>query len=194
MLFIPAIMHHVNLQLLTIELNTALFSQSIREDLLLPALVSRAAVMDIDYERLEFLGQCCAQYWIMRFNCAIGDAYLKYFTSSYLVLVQPAASERILHHTRVEIVSNESLKQRAECVNLTAYIHTKPFTSSKWRPFNYDIMPDPTKSTAGAAPVADLSFDLARAASVGSSSNRGNSGDEAELRQQIGGKVKSSRM
>jgi dsRNA-specific ribonuclease len=196
MLFIPAIMHHISLQLLAIELNTSLFNQSIRGDLLLSAMVSRAALMDMDYERLEFLGQSCSlNRTTISYDC-LGDAYLKHFTSSYLVLVHPTGSERILHHTRVEIISNESLKKRAEGIDLTAYIQIKPFVSSKWRPPNHNILPDPPKSTSGAALVADLLFDMARAAKSGvsSKSQGGKPNEDAELRQQIGGKVGHSRL
>jgi hypothetical protein len=57
LLLVPAVVHCIDLQLLSIELNATRFHHSIRNDLLLQALTSRAAHMDADYERLEFLGE-----------------------------------------------------------------------------------------------------------------------------------------
>lgn len=55
--FIPAIMEHLNLQLLAIELNSSIMASSIDTRCLFSALIGRSSLMDTDYERLEFFGK-----------------------------------------------------------------------------------------------------------------------------------------
>jgi hypothetical protein len=53
---VPSIIHHMERQLLAAEVNASIFDHSIHDGLLQCSLTSRAALMDVDYERLEFLG------------------------------------------------------------------------------------------------------------------------------------------
>lgn len=53
---LPSILRRVDELLIVRELNTKLFNNAIREDELLAALTSPAALAERDYERLELLG------------------------------------------------------------------------------------------------------------------------------------------
>jgi endoribonuclease Dicer len=113
--------------LLVTELNAALFDHSIQEHHLHAAVSAPSACTEFDYERLELLG----------------DAYLKYLSSIYLFVTNPAQHEGALHSARLRIISNKALFVNAEGVGLAPYIQAKPLSPRQWTPPNYTVIPPP---------------------------------------------------
>ena len=111
--------------LLVKELNAALFEHSIQEHHLHAAVSAPSACSEFDYERLELLG----------------DAYLKYLSSIYLFVTNPAQHEGALHSARLRIISNKALFINAESVGLAPYIQAKPLAPRQWTPPNYTVIP-----------------------------------------------------
>jgi hypothetical protein len=118
-----------------------------------------------------------------------GDAFIKYFTSSYLFLAQNIGSLHDLHQTRTKIISNESLRGQAYSLDLPSFMNVRAFSSKMWRPQNHDIVSDPPKSTAAAASVDELSSDLVRYAASPTAASSSKLVHGAELTQNIGNKV-----
>ena len=128
--------------LLVTELNAALFDHSIGGHHLHAAISAPSACVELDYERLELLG----------------DAYLKYLSSIYLFVTNPAQHEGALHSARLRIISNKALFLNAESVGLAPYIQAKPLAPRHWCPPNFTVIqPLASKlSTAeSATPVND---------------------------------------
>ncbi len=113
--------------LLVTELNAALFDHSIQAHHLHAAVSAPSACAEFDYERLELLG----------------DAYLKYLSSIYLFVTNPAQHEGALHSARLRIISNKALFINAEGVGLAPYIQAKPLALRQWIPLNYTVIPPP---------------------------------------------------
>ena len=81
-----------------------------------------------------------------------GDAFLKYVASTYLFVTMPAAGEGDLHMVRQDIISNKSLLQCANKLNLPTYIHSKPFVTKVWEPVAPPAPVTPEGSGAQQAP------------------------------------------
>jgi endoribonuclease Dicer len=128
--------------LLVTELNASLFDHSIQGHHLHAAISAPSACAELDYERLELLG----------------DAYLKYLSSIYLFVTNPAQHEGALHSARLRIISNKALFFNAESVGLAPYIQAKPLAPRQWNPPNFTVIPPPppkTSTTEGATTVND---------------------------------------
>lgn len=126
-------MRRIDDMLLVTELNAALFDHSIQEHQLHAAISAPSACAEFDYERLELLG----------------DAYLKYLSSIYLFVTNPAQHEGALHSARLRIISNKALFLNAESVGLAPYIQAKPLVPKQWSPPNYTVIsPHPPKAPA----------------------------------------------
>jgi hypothetical protein len=128
--------------LLVTELNAALFDHSIEGHHLHAAISAPSACAELDYERLELLG----------------DAYLKYLSSIYLFVTNPAQHEGALHSARLRIISNKALFLNAESVGLAPYIQAKPLAPRQWSPPNFTVIPPPPpkpSTTDSATPVND---------------------------------------
>ena len=125
-------MRRIDDMLLVTELNAALFDHSIQEDHLHAAISAPSACTEFDYERLELLG----------------DAYLKYLSSIYLFVTNPAQHEGALHSARLRIISNKALFINAESVGLAPYIQAKPLAPRQWSPPNYTVIPPPPRKTS----------------------------------------------
>jgi endoribonuclease Dicer len=120
--------------LLVTELNASLFDHSIQEHHLHAAISAPSACAELDYERLELLG----------------DAYLKYLSSIYLFVTNPAQHEGALHSARLRIISNKALFLNAESVGLAPYIQAKPLAPRQWNPPNFTVIPPPPAKTSTA--------------------------------------------
>jgi endoribonuclease Dicer len=118
--------------LLVTELNAALFDHTIQENHLHAAISAPSACAELDYERLELLG----------------DAYLKYLSSIYLFVTNPAQHEGALHSARLRIISNKALFVNAESVGLAPYIQAKPIAPRQWTPPNFTVIPPPPPKTS----------------------------------------------
>lgn len=92
------------------ELDTALFESKMDVLLLLEALTATPANMTFSYERLEFLG----------------DAFLKYLSTVYIVVLEPEAFEDQMHMMRSRMVQNSTLWQVAERACLPQFIQSRP--------------------------------------------------------------------
>ena len=124
-------MRRIDDMLLVTELNAALFDHSIQEHHLHAAISAPSACTELDYERLELLG----------------DAYLKYLSSIYLFVTNPAQHEGALHSARLRIISNKAFFVNAESVGLAPYIQAKPLAPRQWSPPNYTVIPPPPPKT-----------------------------------------------
>ncbi|EMD41084.1 hypothetical protein CERSUDRAFT_131598, partial [Gelatoporia subvermispora B] len=117
-LLLPCIMRRIDDQLLIKELNAKLFQHSISEHHLLPALFPPSADAEFDYERLEFLG----------------DAYLKYLSSTYCFVTMPRKNEGALHYARQRYISNKALRTGSVRLGLPSYVQSKAFVAKLWTP------------------------------------------------------------
>ncbi|KAI9512169.1 ribonuclease III, partial [Russula earlei] len=126
-LLLPSVMRRIDDMLLVTELNAALFDHSIQSHQLHAAISAPSACAEFDYERLELLG----------------DAYLKYLSSIYLFVTNPAQHEGALHSARLRIISNKALFLNAESVGLAPYILSKPLVPKQWSPPNFTVIPPP---------------------------------------------------
>ncbi|OCH93588.1 ribonuclease III [Obba rivulosa] len=137
-LLLPCVMRRIDDQLLIKELNAKLFQHSINERYLLPALFPPSADTEFDYERLEFLG----------------DAYLKYLSSTYCFVTMPRKNEGALHYARQRFISNKALRTGSVRLGLPSYVQSKAFVAKLWTPSVAPEFEEPKPKTAAAAPAA----------------------------------------
>ncbi|KAI9707868.1 MAG: hypothetical protein M1820_004474 [Bogoriella megaspora] len=118
--FVPSILHRCHLLLTAKLLRDGLLQPLQINDvgLILAATTASSANEEVDYQRLEFLG----------------DAVLKYRTSITMFKKHPSWPEAYLTQEKGRIVSNPTLASAALESGLDKYIHTTQFTGSKWRP------------------------------------------------------------
>ncbi|CAG8505437.1 6855_t:CDS:2, partial [Cetraspora pellucida] len=118
-LMLPAIFTRLDSQLLALELRTR-FDIPIRDDLLLEAITTPSANMEMNYERLETLG----------------DSFLKFCVTNRLYVMFPDKHEGQLHCQRIRIICNRQLYRGARKLQLYEYITSSPFNRRAWRPAN----------------------------------------------------------
>ena len=126
-LFIPSIMHHVEIAMVAEDLCQGLLSPiEFQEIDLVQTAITASVARDINnYQRLEFLG----------------DSVLKFLTALTLMTQHKNWHEGYLSHAKDHVVSNARLAKAAKEVNLDRSIVTKPFTGYKWRPlYNEDLV------------------------------------------------------
>ncbi|RGB34312.1 hypothetical protein C1646_653906 [Rhizophagus diaphanus] len=116
-LMIPAILTRINSQLLILELRLKL-DLPITDQLLLAATTTPSANMEMDYERLETLG----------------DSFLKFVVTIRLYVMFPDKHEGQLHCQRIRIICNKQLYRSAKKLHLYEYITSLPFNRRAWRP------------------------------------------------------------
>jgi len=68
-----------------------------------------------------------------------GDSFLKYFSSVYVFVFNPALSEGALHKARQHLISNKVLRQCGLAIGLPAYIQGKTFSYKLWQPPNFTV-------------------------------------------------------
>ncbi|CAG8634049.1 16813_t:CDS:2 [Funneliformis mosseae] len=118
-LMLPAILTRINSQLLALELRLKM-DLPIRDDLLLVALTTPSANMEMNYERLETLG----------------DSFLKFCVTIRLYVMFPDKHEGQLHCQRIRIICNKQLYRSAKKLHIYEYITSLPFNRRAWRPTN----------------------------------------------------------
>ncbi|EGO27424.1 hypothetical protein SERLADRAFT_446652 [Serpula lacrymans var. lacrymans S7.9] len=123
-LLLPSISRRIDDILIVKELNAKFFNHHITEELLLAAISTPSAGFDYDYERLEVLG----------------DAFLKYLSSIYVFVTNPAKNEGALHVSRQQIISNKALLKTACTVGLPPFIQSRPFSYKVWQPPNFSLV------------------------------------------------------
>ncbi|KAI5283572.1 Dicer-like protein 2, partial [Ascosphaera aggregata] len=146
-LFMPAIIHNVEIYLHADNLrNTILSPLDIKDlGLLVSAISSPVAREETNYQRLEFLG----------------DAVLKLYASLHLAATKPQWHEGMLTAFKERIVSNHRLSAAAVTKGIDQYILVDAFTALKWKP-NYNTnftevrdMPERSISTKVLADVVE---------------------------------------
>lgn len=132
-LFIPSIMHRLEVSMIAEQLCDDVLSPIAFDDLNLvaTAISASGAQEGTDYQRLEFLG----------------DSILKLFTSITLMAEYPRWHEGFLSAKKDRVVANARLSRAAVEVGLDRYILTKSFTGHKWRPlYNSELLQPTTES------------------------------------------------
>lgn len=121
---IPSIMHHIGRRIIAQELCANLLSSTgLRQpDLILVAITTTSAHEDVNYQRIEFLG----------------DAVLGFCVSIYLLAQFPLWHEGYLTRAKEHCVSNTQLAKASQETGLAQYILTTGFTGLKWRPPHND--------------------------------------------------------
>lgn len=162
-MLLPSVIRRIDDLLLVIELNAALFGNSIQNNHLHAAVSAPSACIEFDYERLELLG----------------DAYLKYLSSIYQFVTSPAQHEGALHAARLRIISNKALFLNIESVGLAPYIQAKPLVPKQWNPPNFTVIPPlPPKNSVTASASATNDDNPERETGVDGSEAQGDEGEE----------------
>lgn len=126
-MFIPSLMHHIEIAMVADNLCHGLLSPIEFEkiDLVKTAITASVARDTTNYQRLEFLG----------------DSVLKFLTALTLMTQHKNWHEGYLSHAKDHVVSNARLARAAKQINLDRSIVTRPFTGYKWRPlYNKDLI------------------------------------------------------
>jgi dsRNA-specific ribonuclease len=115
-LFIPAILHRIELSLVADELRKTILAPINIQDLklIITAISASSAREDTDYQRLEFFG----------------DSILKLCTSVQLIAEYPYWHEGYLSAKKDQTVANSRLARAACETGLHKFIHTKSFTGA----------------------------------------------------------------
>ncbi|EWG52521.1 hypothetical protein FVEG_11254 [Fusarium verticillioides 7600] len=146
-LFIPHIIHELEVHLIASELLSTLLKPIGIENLqlVLEAISSPSACEPIDYQRLELLGDS-----ILKF-CAVTQAYSEH----------PTWPEGLLNHFKDRLVSNARLQRVCLEKGLSKFILSKSFTALRWRPLYLDDVhkekfPPRPAPTRGSKTLADV--------------------------------------
>ncbi|MCJ1389575.1 Dicer-like protein 2 [Xylographa bjoerkii] len=126
-IYIPCIMYHVEVALMTEHLCNGLLSPVHFENhhLVTTAITASSAREAYNYQSLEFMGDSC----------------LKVCTTMNLMATHPNWHEGYLTQQKSHIVSNGQLALAAQRIGLDQYINTKGFTGYKWKPlYNEDLL------------------------------------------------------
>ncbi|CAG8495896.1 2311_t:CDS:2 [Paraglomus brasilianum] len=116
-MMIPTILVRLDSLLLVQELRARL-TLYVDDLQALEALTTPSANMEMNYERLETLG----------------DAFLKFITTVHLYVSFPEKHEGQLHCQRIRIICNKNLYRAAKRLRLYGYIKSQPFNRRSWRP------------------------------------------------------------
>ncbi|KAH0555738.1 hypothetical protein GP486_006317 [Trichoglossum hirsutum] len=119
-LFIPSILHRIEVALVADELRKTIVAPVDIQDLnlVITAISASSAREGASYQRLEFLG----------------DSILKLCTSVQLLAKHPDWHEGYLSSRKDLTISNSRLAQATDKTGLHKFILTKPFTGLKWNP------------------------------------------------------------
>jgi endoribonuclease Dicer len=139
-LLLPSITRRIDDFLIVKELNAQFFANMVLEQHLLSAVFAPSATFETDYERLELLGEVYPILIVYNAHTITqGDSFLKYFSSVYVFVFNPALSEGALHKTRQHIISNKVLTQCGLSIGLPSYIQGKTFSYKLWQPPNFTV-------------------------------------------------------
>lgn len=139
-LLLPSITRRIDDFLIVKELNAQFFANMILEQHLLSAVFAPSATFETDYERLELLGEVGPILIVHNAHTMMqGDSFLKYFSSVYVFVFNPALSEGALHKARQHIISNKVLTQCGLSIGLPSYIQGKTFSCKLWQPPNFTV-------------------------------------------------------
>jgi dsRNA-specific ribonuclease len=167
MLFIPSILHIVELALVSqIAVDTLLSPIGFQDPkLVMTALTASAAHEYMNYQILEFLG----------------DSLLKYYTSLNLFVQFPKWHEGYLTKKKDSIVGNARLSRAALDVGLDRFIHTEPFAGAQWKVRTISELRSESKDLPGRYLSTKVLADVVEAL-IGAAYMDGNDSQESERR------------
>ncbi|KAI3630099.1 hypothetical protein MIR68_011534 [Amoeboaphelidium protococcarum] len=113
---VPSVLHKIESQLIIQEFKKK-FDCSLSIEQLYPAFIAPNANEDVNYERLETLG----------------DSYLKYIVTAILYVMQPQLDEGGLSTLRANRVSNAKLYELSVQNELPGYLIASPLNLKTWR-------------------------------------------------------------
>ncbi|KAI3644347.1 hypothetical protein MP228_010511 [Amoeboaphelidium protococcarum] len=113
---VPSILHKIESQLIVQEFKQK-FDCTLSIEQLYPAFIAPNANEDVNYERLETLG----------------DSYLKYIVTAILYVMQPQLDEGGLSTLRANRVSNAKLYELSVQNELPGYLIASPLNLKTWR-------------------------------------------------------------
>ncbi|KAI8994876.1 hypothetical protein BDB01DRAFT_714743, partial [Pilobolus umbonatus] len=131
-IMIPSIMTRVDSLLLCHE-SRIRYDLPINDDLFLEAYTTPSANMEMDYERLETLG----------------DSLLKFIATIRLYINFPFSNEGELHHLRIRVICNRALYRAAKRLKFYRYVTSHAFNRRYWRPPHFTC-PDDKPETVDA--------------------------------------------
>ncbi|KAG0086071.1 Dicer-like protein 1 [Podila epicladia] len=121
---VPSVIFDLDELLLAQEARQKLhLSLSVKLDILQEALTTGATQRLYNYQRLELLG----------------DSFLKLSSSACLYIVEPTMTEGQLHSQRVEIISNDALREHALRLELFRYVANGKFQRRTWKPVKFVV-------------------------------------------------------
>ncbi|KAG1233174.1 hypothetical protein G6F35_001373 [Rhizopus arrhizus] len=124
-LMIPSIMTRIDSLLLCYD-SRARYGLPITDEYMLEAYTMPSASMEMDYERLETLG----------------DSLLKFIATIRLYINFPFSNEGELHHLRIRVVCNRALYRAAKRLKFYRYVTSQAFNRRHWRPPHFTSTAD----------------------------------------------------
>ncbi|KAI8991530.1 dicer-2 protein [Mycotypha africana] len=116
-MMIPSIMTRID-SLLLIRQARERYDLKIDDENMLSAYTTPSASMEMNYERLETLG----------------DSLLKFIATIRLYINFPFSNEGELHHLRIRVICNRALYRAAKRLKFYRYITSHAFNRRYWRP------------------------------------------------------------
>ncbi|KAI9476109.1 MAG: dicer-2 protein [Benjaminiella poitrasii] len=132
MMMVPSIMTRIDSLLLCREAREK-YDLTINDELMLEAYTTPSASMEMDYERLETLG----------------DSLLKFIATIRLYINFPFSNEGELHHLRIRVICNRALYRSAKRLKFYRYITSQAFNRRYWRPPGFKSKVDNIETLSG---------------------------------------------
>ncbi|KAJ9053723.1 Dicer-like protein 1 [Entomophthora muscae] len=137
--YLPSLVYRINAILLTKEIKVKLGLGFIRDEFLLNAITFNSALLEVNYERLELLG----------------DTFLKLIASLSIYIQAPHSSTGKLFLSYTNVIKNEVLSHLARKQKLPAYFIAQPFEENLWCPPSRIKTPGVPRKFAS-KPLADV--------------------------------------
>ncbi|GAA5800244.1 hypothetical protein HPULCUR_005669 [Helicostylum pulchrum] len=131
-MMIPSIMTRVDSILLCREAKVR-YDLPIDDPRILEAYTCPSAGMEMNYERLETLG----------------DSLLKFIATIRLYINFPFSNEGELHHLRIRVICNRAMYRSAKRLKFYRYVTSQAFNRRYWRPPNFTSPADNAATMAG---------------------------------------------
>ncbi|CEG78493.1 Putative Dicer-2 protein [Rhizopus microsporus] len=125
MIMVPSIMTRIDSLLLCHDARSR-YNLPITDEYLLEAYTMPSASMEMNYERLETLG----------------DSLLKFIATIRLYINFPFSNEGELHHLRIRVVCNRALYRAAKRLKFYRYVTSQAFNRRYWRPPHFTCTAD----------------------------------------------------
>ncbi|CAO3609869.1 unnamed protein product [Cunninghamella echinulata] len=119
-MIVPSIMTRIDAVLLVQEAKRR-YHLTIHDDQMLTAYTTPSASMEMNYERLETLG----------------DSFLKFVATIRLYINFPLSNEGELHCLRIRVICNRALYRAAKQLKIFRYVSSHTFNRRYWRPHHF---------------------------------------------------------